>query len=333
MTIAMTNSKNSCGLPGPQSLCALIRHRKKSKLSERQAEEAERLRKLGYGHKDPGPDDHNVPYFYRLVDITGIQPEKIWKVRMRDWRSFGRRYMYERLMGNITRKWTSLESNMKDTITFDNLIPARVTILLQNAVNEARARKLRGSDLINLTSKRIFKMPFTSNELLGDSLEVEGKVHNVVFSGPSKELDVALVVLRGRRRGKASFWTCLRMMAMIHHARKKEGMECEIYGIATDSIKWQFAHIDGGSRYSCWFLEWEKHRFEIVAQVMKILRYAGARATAGAAVRAAIAARSPDGTRIREPSPPAGCRVYREDELIYSDLGSSDRSCSELRCI
>jgi hypothetical protein len=35
---------------------------------------------------------------------------------------------------------------------------------------------------------------------------------------------------------------------MIHHARKKETMDGEIYGIATDSTEWAFAHIDNKSR-------------------------------------------------------------------------------------
>lgn len=35
---------------------------------------------------------------------------------------------------------------------------------------------------------------------------------------------------------------------MIHHARKKENMDGEIYGIATDSTEWAFAHIDNKSR-------------------------------------------------------------------------------------
>ncbi|KAL6238652.1 hypothetical protein BDW75DRAFT_237098 [Aspergillus navahoensis] len=204
-----------------------------------QAREDEKRRKLGYGRVEDGPDDNKVPEYYNLIPVGDKQTSKEW--------SFTKKYKrgsFE-LTKNIDKEWRDLERNMNLRGPRDILIPARVTILLENAVQEAQFRKVRGSNLIHLTDKRIFSMPFNNK---GKVLQVTGKVDHAIFSGDSKDLDVALVVLKATRRGKARIWTLLRVMAMIHHARKKESMDGEIYGIATDSTEWAFAHIDSKSR-------------------------------------------------------------------------------------
>ncbi|KAL5003317.1 hypothetical protein BDV10DRAFT_180451 [Aspergillus recurvatus] len=304
-----TTTPKSRTLPS-NPICLFIKRQTINLALRMQAREDEKRRKLGYGRVEDGPDDSKVPAYYRLTPLGEKKTSKKWAFTQKD-----KRGSFE-VTKNIDNEWRDLERNMTFRVPRDKLIPARVTIFFENAVNEARSKEVRGSNLINLTNKRIFSMPFNNN---GKVLQVTAKVDHVIFSGDPKDLDAAFVVLKARKRGKARVWTLLKVMAMIHHARKKEGMDGEIYGIATDSTEWAFAHIDSKSRYSCWFLQWRHHGFEIVAHVMRILAYAGARAAASAAIRATTAASSMSGTGTRNAGP-AGCRVYCEEEVVYSDL-------------
>ncbi|KAL4987076.1 hypothetical protein BDW68DRAFT_113820 [Aspergillus falconensis] len=309
MTTTTPKTPKSRTLPS-NPICLFIKRQTINLALRMQARENEKRRKLGYGRVEDGPDDDKVPEYYNLAPVGKKQASKEWAFAKKD-----KCDSFE-LTKNIDNKWRDLERNMTFRVPRDMLIPARVTILFENAVNEARSKEVRGSNLISLTNKRIFSMPFNNN---GKVLQVTGKVDHVILSGDSKDLDVALLILKARKRGKARIWTLLKVMAMIHHARKKENMDGEIYGIATDSTEWAFAHIDSKSRYSCWFLQWRHHGFEIVAHVMRILAYAGARAAASAAVRATTAAGSTPGTRKRNTGP-AGCRVYCKEEVVYSNL-------------
>ncbi|KAL4749288.1 hypothetical protein BDW72DRAFT_214175 [Aspergillus terricola var. indicus] len=305
-TTPKTRSVPSC------SICLFARRQMKSFVIKIQAKDDEMRRKLGYGRVEDGPDDNRVPDYYNLIPLGEKQTCKKWTFTRKDERGSSE------LTKIIDSKWRDFERNMSFRVPGNMLIPARTSIIFENAMNESRLKGVRGSSLISLTSKRIFSMPFNSN---GKVLQVTGKVDHVIFSGNSKNLDVALVVLKARKRGKARIWTLLKVMAMIHHARKKENMNSEIYGIATDSTEWVFAHIDNKSRYSTWFLHWRFHGFEIVAHVMRILAYAAARAATSATVRASTAASSKPGTKIRSTGP-AGCRVYCEEEV---GLTSADR--------
>ena len=91
------------------------------------------------------------------------------------------------------------------------LIPVRTSVLFENVMNESRSNGARGSSLISLTNKRIFSMPFNNN---GKVLQVTGKVDHVIFTGDPRDLEVALVVLKARKRGKARVWTLLKVMGM-----------------------------------------------------------------------------------------------------------------------
>ncbi|KAL4975846.1 hypothetical protein BDW66DRAFT_151577 [Aspergillus desertorum] len=277
------------------SICSFIRRQRSNLVLRMQAREDEMRRKLGYGRVEDGPDDNKVPEYYNLTPVGEKQTSKKWALTKKDKRGS------TELTKNIDNKWRNLERNMTLRVPADMLIPARVSILFESAANEARSTGVRGSNLISLTNKRIFSMPFINN---GKVLQVTAKVDHVIFSGDPRDLDVALVILKARKRGKARFWKLLKVMAMIHHARRKENMDGEIYGIATDSIEWAFAHIDSKS----W---WRHHSFEIVALVMGILAYAGA--------RAATTAGSTPGKGVRNAGP-AGCRVYCEEEVVYSDV-------------
>ncbi|KAL4737014.1 hypothetical protein BDV11DRAFT_172371 [Aspergillus similis] len=303
-----TTTTKSHSLPS-NSICLFIRRQANRFIMRMKAKDDERRRKLGYGRVEDGPDDSKVPDYYNLTPLGEKQTSKKWAFTKKD-----KRCSFE-LTKNTGSKWRDLERNMTFRVPRNMFIPTRTSILFENAMNESRLKEVRGSSLISLTSKRIFSMPFNNN---GKVLQVTGKVDHVIFSGDSRDLDVALIVLKARKRGKARIWTLLKVMAMIHHARKKEDMDGEIYGIATDSTEWVFAHIDSKSRYSTWFLHWRLHSFEIVAHVMKILAYAGARAAASATVWASTAARSKPGTKTRNIGP-AGCRVYCEEEVVYSD--------------
>ncbi|KAL4777674.1 hypothetical protein BDW60DRAFT_202557 [Aspergillus nidulans var. acristatus] len=290
-------------------ICLFITRHANSFVMRMQAKNDEKRRKLGYGRVEDGPDDNKVPDYYNLTPLGEKQTSKKWAFTKKDKRSsFG-------LTKNIDSKWRDLERNMTFRVPRNMLIPARTSVLFENAMNESRSNGVRGSSLISLTNKRIFSMPFNNN---GKVLQVTGKVDHVIFTGDSRDLEVALVVLKARKRGKARVWTLLKELAMIHHARKKETMDGEIYGIATDSTEWAFAHIDNKSRYSTWFLQWRYHGFEIVAHVMRILAYAGDRAAASATVRASTAASSKASMKTRNTGP-AGCRVYCEEEVVYSD--------------
>lgn len=118
--------------------------------------------------------------------------------------------------------------------------------------------------MVRLTEKRKMSMPFMSN---GFQLQLEGQVDNVVFAGDEGDLDATLIVFRATKPGRAQVWTLLKQMgkysnsltiiynreshiclATIHHARKLAGKDSEIYGIATDSREWAFAHINSKSQ-------------------------------------------------------------------------------------
>ncbi|KAL4785785.1 hypothetical protein BJX76DRAFT_355834 [Aspergillus varians] len=274
--------------------------------------------KLGYGRHENGPDDHRVAEYYNLIPAGGKRTKKQWATTSD---------MPVKLTKYIDKKWRELEKHSLFKNPDDIFIRPRVDMLLDCATKEATTNSRRGQkrdghspvtnytkhygiEMANLTSKRMLSMPFMSK---GRQYQLTGQVDYVLFSGDPEDLDAALIVLRAARRGRAQVWSLLKLMAMIHHARKTAGKDPEIYGIATDSSEWAFAHIDSKSRYSCWFLEWRYNGFEIVAHVMRILDYAGARAAA--AVRAI-----PGG---RTTSKLTGCRIYRPEEVIYSKLEES----------
>ncbi|KAL3439645.1 hypothetical protein BDV09DRAFT_201744 [Aspergillus tetrazonus] len=303
-----TTTPKSHSLPS-NFICLFIRRLENSFVLRMQAKDDDKRRKLGYGRIEGGPDDNRVPDYYNLTSLGEKQTSKKWAFTKKDKRSSFR------LTKNIDSKWRDLERNMTFRVPRNMLIPVRTSVLFENAMNESRSNGARGSSLISLTNKRIFSMPFNNN---GKVLQVTGKVDHVIFTGDPRDLEVALVVLKARKRGKARVWALLKVMAeelaMIHHARKKENMDGEIYGIATDSTEWAFAHIDNKSRYSTWFLQWRYHGFEIVSHVMRILAYAGARAAASATIRASTAASSKASIKTRNKGP-AGCRVYCEEEV------------------
>ncbi|KAL4818770.1 hypothetical protein BDW67DRAFT_182343 [Aspergillus spinulosporus] len=238
ITATTTPAPKSRGLPS-NSVCSFIRRQANSFAMRIQAKDDEKRRKLGYGRVENGPDDNKVPDYYNLTPLREKQTSKKWAFTKKD-----KRGSFE-LTKNIDSKWRDLERNMTFRVPRNMLIPARTSILFESAVNESRLQGVRGSNLISLTNRRIFSMPFNNN---GKVLQVTGKVDHVIITGVSKDLDVALVVLVARKRGKARVWTLLKVMAMIHHARKKENMDGEIYGIATDSTEWSFAYIDNKSR-------------------------------------------------------------------------------------
>ncbi|KAL4913282.1 hypothetical protein BDW62DRAFT_205709 [Aspergillus aurantiobrunneus] len=252
-------------------------------------------RRFGYGRLENGPDDDRVPEYYNITPADKKQTKKQWaRVSAKP----------VELTKSIDQKWRIFKSRCPIRHPDDLFIRPRVDILLRSTA------KASGLDTLNLTNKRILEMPFTSN---GGEYLLTGQVDNVVFSGDPDDIDASLLVLRATRRGEARVWTLLKLMAMVHHARKVAGKDAGIYGIATDSHEWAFAHIDGNSQFSCWFLEWEYQNFEIVAHVMRILDYAGARA---AAVRATA--------RRRNTSQLTGCRIYDPDERVYSNLDVYD---------
>ncbi|KAL4958502.1 hypothetical protein BDW69DRAFT_179503 [Aspergillus filifer] len=108
-------------------------------------------------------------------------------------------------------------------------------------------RNPTGLDRIDFATDRHIFMPFKSN---GVKCAFKGKINHVVFSGEKIELDATFVVLRAPNKGRTEVWDLVKIMGMIHHARKASGKKSQIYGLATDSYKFAFAHIDEKSRES-----------------------------------------------------------------------------------
>ncbi|KAL4927702.1 uncharacterized protein BDV17DRAFT_292445 [Aspergillus undulatus] len=338
------------------------------KLEEKEDRDFRRLvrrcKKLGYGRCENGPDDDKVPEYYNLENAgekltlqrwdTGFDMNMVQVARSiyNNWKrleshsllkhpnSIFIRTRIDMLLQITTnearalahahdQKWWKPKLNLKH-ITCKNGDHKQEQD--QNAVKTENSPynplKLPGVDLINLTSKRRLSMPYTSN---GTRYHFTGTIDHVVFSGDPEDLDASFVVLRAEKRGEVRVWTVLKMMAMIHHARKvagkNNGNESDIYGLATDSHEFAFAHIDRKSRYSCWFLNWAKHNREIVTRIMEILEFAGDRAKSVVRAQARAQARSKGKatglTSNLTASQLTGCRLYREDEFIYPALQES----------
>ncbi|OJJ01355.1 hypothetical protein ASPVEDRAFT_28019 [Aspergillus versicolor CBS 583.65] len=260
-------------------------------------------RKLGRGRREHGPDDYMVPYCYNLESRSIRQIKKQWTI--------GTSLKTFKLANYLKTIW-ELPQRIKDERA---AIKYKVDLLLWSATTIAKrdteCEDLTATRMVRLTEKRKMSMPFMSN---GFQLQLEGQVDNVIFAGDEGDLDATLIVFRATKPGRAQVWTLLKLMATIHHARKLAGKDSEIYGIATDSREWAFAHINSKSQYSLWFLSWKYDSPDVVAHVMRIIDYSITRAEA--AVRAP--SNRPTTGRV------TGCKIFDPKELIYSPLEESE---------
>ncbi|KAL2872530.1 uncharacterized protein BJX67DRAFT_376337 [Aspergillus lucknowensis] len=255
-------------------------------------------KRYGYGRREDGPDDANVPYYYKLTD-AGMERAK------KQWSKVGP--APDDVPRQLEKRWRKLEpepgnsfiTNPPTGIVYpaSALIRPRLEIMLYMMIKEMKkvyrrimgdygydniqflqdTTKIPGIDSINLTTKRTITMPY---ECKGRMYQVKSEINNVLFSGKPEDLETSLLILRARRYGNGGVrtWTLLKNMAMIHHARKRVGDNAEIYGIATDTYVWAFVHIDNKSRYSRLILDWKTNKKLIINHIVRILDYAAYRA-------------------------------------------------------
>ncbi|KAL4965701.1 uncharacterized protein BDV14DRAFT_199795 [Aspergillus stella-maris] len=346
-------------------------HRLQDHLEKKEDEQFRRMlkqhKKLGYDRRDkPSPND--APETWDLTFTGDRRAVKQWAVdsRLTSLRCGGYKRDYE-FGSDLARyfEWTQYQKYSIIQHPARLFIQPRLEILLYTVLSEVQKQariksnqtwtqayklSLKGEqDLtcnrdehpfqpcnrdpgIDLATERDFFMPFIRN---GKECKVEGKINHVVFSGDESELDATFVVLRARKKNRVKVWDLVKVMGMIHHARKRCGKESAIYGLATDSYEFAFAHIDEKCRYSTWHLKWEKNSTEIISQLIKIFFYAGVRAKKASkeqtlngikhTARTIIA--STTGAAMKENksvSQKTLGRLYRREERIYSPLDLGD---------
>ncbi|KAI9375366.1 hypothetical protein BJX61DRAFT_539922 [Aspergillus egyptiacus] len=290
-------------------------------LYKRRVEKSIISNRLGNKRIEAGPDDNNVTRYYNLKPTRKKEAIAGWHIQA---------CTDSRLSKRITQIWLNYNADLTVDVAPSALIRPRVEIVLLKVLARAReASRLRQSgsekhpeeenegpisvitdrpkqcpmDLVIFTSPRVITMPFMRGT---EQLQVTSHIDNVFFAGDMEDLDAVLLVLTAPQRHTVCSWSLVKSMAMIHHARKKVGLDSIIYGVATDSVVWAFARIDNESRYSRWFLDWRTDSSEIIALIHRILCFA--------AYRALVAARAP--IRARSVSQVTGCRILRPDELV-----------------
>ncbi|KAL4880687.1 hypothetical protein BJY04DRAFT_218843 [Aspergillus karnatakaensis] len=266
----------------------------------KEAQKKRLKKKLGYDRPDKGPDTSLVAIEFELVSMGK-------KRTIRDWTRDLE--CSERIIGitkAIHKIWHAEYTNSKIK-SLDVFIKSRLGVLLVEIQRPLDYTNLLGIRSIHITGKRRLHMPFMTQ---GRRARLTGKVDHAIFAGDPEDLDVTLLVVRARKEGRVCVWTMLKLMAPIHHARKKAGKDSEIYGLITDASYYAFVHIDKKSRYSFWLLDWHRDAYEIVAQVEKIYKYSIVRATAAAKA----------GSGGKSTSEVTGCRIYPPEEVIYSAL-------------
>ncbi|KAL4794711.1 hypothetical protein BDV19DRAFT_389842 [Aspergillus venezuelensis] len=323
--------------------------RLESHLEKKEDEQFRRMlkeyKKLGYDRRDK-PCHNEAPETWDLTFTGDRRAVKQWAVdgRLTSLRCGGYKRDYEFDSDRarcIDFEWTQYQTYSLIQRPTKLFIQPRLEILLYTVLREVQEQariksnsswpcKLK-QDLtcnrgehpfqpcarnpgIDLATERDFFMPFTRN---GVKDTFEEKIHHVVFSGDESELDATFVVLRAKRN-RAKVWNLVKVMGMIHHARKRCGKESQIYGL-----------------YSTWHLKWEKNSTEIISQLNKIFAYTGVRAKKASkeqtlndvkhTARAIIA--STTGAAMKEHktvSQKTLCRLYRKEERVYSSLDLGD---------
>ncbi|KAE8166791.1 hypothetical protein BDV40DRAFT_296222 [Aspergillus tamarii] len=108
----------------------------------------------------------------------------------------------------------------------------------------------------------------------GEQITLAHNVDRILWYGDRDELDTNLIVIRKESPLNTEDCSPLAPMALIHHAHRLAGRKTEIYGICTDSCRWNFMHINKEGRVSRLSLYWLHDQQQIIRQVRCIIRQA-----------------------------------------------------------
>ncbi|KAJ5603654.1 hypothetical protein N7537_006610 [Penicillium hordei] len=123
---------------------------------------------------------------------------------------------------------------------------------------------------LHLQFERSIKTPW---KVEGTEYLLSGVVDYSLWFGTPQNYETNLVMVEAKRVGAldSGMFQCLAFMAIIHHARKKANMKnTSVYGIVTDSFRWDFIQIRGNSEYITRRYRWKYRKVQIVSLLYKI---------------------------------------------------------------
>ncbi|CEN61105.1 hypothetical protein ASPCAL07770 [Aspergillus calidoustus] len=105
---------------------------------------------------------------------------------------------------------------------------------------------------------------------------ISGRMDYNMCYGQSKRAECNLLVVEARQKLdlNAGLYQAIAYMALIQHARSNAGYtDIPIYGIATDSVDWNFIRMDGNNKVDVEQFNWDKSAgSHIVSLLRKVIR-------------------------------------------------------------
>ncbi|KAB8205997.1 hypothetical protein BDV34DRAFT_224866 [Aspergillus parasiticus] len=114
----------------------------------------------------------------------------------------------------------------------------------------------------------------TPHSIKGEQFILAHDVDNILWYGDRDKLDTNLVVTRKEIPLDSQDCSSLPSVVLIHLSLRLVGRKTEIYGICTDSYRWNFMHINKKGRVSRLSLYWLDDQQQIEKQVRHIIRQA-----------------------------------------------------------
>ncbi|OGM50748.1 hypothetical protein ABOM_000518 [Aspergillus bombycis] len=145
----------------------------------------------------------------------------------------------------------ALHISSPDTVAMRCRIEAVLLSILATAKREeTNARKHTAPDVDDTLYLAFLPKVSTPHTIKGNRYTLECIADNILWYGERDELDTNLIVIRRECPLDAGDRSPLAPMVMIHRAHRLAGRKTEIYGICTDSCRWNFIHRSKQGRVS-----------------------------------------------------------------------------------